>query len=346
LADREKASADEFTLLARAPSPAIADLWVSLLEAGGIHAYVPGTFLADDWAASQRVMGNIGADVFVPRGRLKEARGIVAQHPIDAGSEPEPMVEDLDAELPAAAPAPAPPLAAPRSRRSLLFEILAVCGVIVVPIYFANIRGLVERGLRPWSWPWDLAYGVWVLAYAVPQIVLLRWVISRSGEPASSFGWARFRPIRDLLLGAALLCGWIVLSAITQALVSSANRVESDSALVAFLLGRARQFPPEIAGVLGGLVYVASTVASAFVEELSMRGYLLTRLRTLLGSRSQAIVISSAVWAGGHLYQGLLPVGTHFLEGLVIGWAFSKLGRLWPFALAHAALNVVLDYVS
>jgi hypothetical protein len=79
-------SPDEAVFLERAPSPTVAGLWVSMLEAAGIMAYVPGTYLADDWAISQRVMGNLGADVFVPRSRLAEARSIIAKHPL----EPEP----------------------------------------------------------------------------------------------------------------------------------------------------------------------------------------------------------------------------------------------------------------
>jgi hypothetical protein len=70
---------DDFALLGRAPDAAIAGVWVSLLEAAGIVAYIPGAALADDWAIAQRTMGNLGADVLVPRSRLEEARAIVAK---------------------------------------------------------------------------------------------------------------------------------------------------------------------------------------------------------------------------------------------------------------------------
>jgi hypothetical protein len=76
-------SHDETVLLGRAPNPTIAGLWVSMLEAAGIVAHVPGTYLADDWAISQRVMGNIGADVYVLSSRLAEARSIIAKHPLE-----------------------------------------------------------------------------------------------------------------------------------------------------------------------------------------------------------------------------------------------------------------------
>lgn len=50
-----------------------------MLEAAGIQAYVPGTYLTDEWAATQRITGNIGADVFVARSRLEEARDVIAR---------------------------------------------------------------------------------------------------------------------------------------------------------------------------------------------------------------------------------------------------------------------------
>ena len=81
-------------LLGRAPNAAIAGLWVSMLEAAGIPAHVPGAYLADDWAASQRVFGNIGADVFVPRDRIDEARRVIEKQTF-AADDPE-SADDAD----------------------------------------------------------------------------------------------------------------------------------------------------------------------------------------------------------------------------------------------------------
>jgi membrane protease YdiL (CAAX protease family) len=79
----------------------------------------------------------------------------------------------------------------------------------------------------------------------------------------------------------------------------------------------------------------------AWLEELSVRGYLLTRLRTASVSASNAALISSLAWAGGHLYQGMMAVGMHLFEGLALAWVFLRVRRLWPLALAHAGFNVL-----
>jgi len=47
------------------------------------------------------------------------------------------------------------------------------------------------------------------------------------------------------------------------------------------------------------------------------------------------------VWSGYHIYQGIVPVCIHFVAGVVYGWAFVILKRLWPLVLAHAAFNAV-----
>lgn len=68
---------EEFVLLGRAPSPTMAGVWASLLEAAGILSLIPDTQLADDWAISQRIFRNIAAEVWVPRSRLEEARRVI-----------------------------------------------------------------------------------------------------------------------------------------------------------------------------------------------------------------------------------------------------------------------------
>ena len=59
-------------------------------------------------------------------------------------------------------------------------------------------------------------------------------------------------------------------------------------------------------------------------------------------SKVSSSAISSAVWAGTHLYQGLVPVLLHFIEGLVLATAFFLLKRLWPLVIAHGGFNLLL----
>jgi hypothetical protein len=92
---------DTFVLLGRAPNFEMAGVWASLLEAVGILSLVPGTYLLDEWAATQRMTGNVGADVYVPRSRLEDARRAV-----EHGAPPPDFDEQaLEAESPETEPA-------------------------------------------------------------------------------------------------------------------------------------------------------------------------------------------------------------------------------------------------
>ena len=74
-----------------------------------------------------------------------------------------------------------------------------------------------------------------------------------------------------------------------------------------------------------------------------MRAYLVTRLELLLGSRLWAVVASAALFASYHIYQGPGALVDIFALGLLFGSGYVLLRRVWPFALAHAALDVCIE---
>lgn len=60
------------------PNPYIAEAMVTILRDEGVTAYVEGSNLQDEFAASQRAMGNLTTRVFVPEEQLDEARAVLA----------------------------------------------------------------------------------------------------------------------------------------------------------------------------------------------------------------------------------------------------------------------------
>ena len=76
-----------------------------------------------------------------------------------------------------------------------------------------------------------------------------------------------------------------------------------------------------------------------------MRGYLIPRFERLLRSTSAAVVVSTALFASYHLYQGTHGVIGAGVTGLVYAVAFCSLRRLWPVFVAHALHNYVI-YLS
>jgi membrane protease YdiL (CAAX protease family) len=85
---------------------------------------------------------------------------------------------------------------------------------------------------------------------------------------------------------------------------------------------------------------------AAFGEEISYRGYLLTRAAEV-GGRSKtaywaAVVVSAVLFGYGHFYKGPSGIVDSGMAGLVLGAAFVLSGRnLWVCILAHGFIDTV-----
>ncbi|HEY4127149.1 MAG TPA: CPBP family intramembrane glutamic endopeptidase [Gammaproteobacteria bacterium] len=85
---------------------------------------------------------------------------------------------------------------------------------------------------------------------------------------------------------------------------------------------------------------------AAFGEELSYRGYLVTRAADL-GGRSTlaywlAIVATAVLFGYGHYYKGPVGVVDSGIAGLILGAAYMLAGRnLWVCVLAHGLIDSV-----
>jgi len=92
------------------------------------------------------------------------------------------------------------------------------------------------------------------------------------------------------------------------------------------------------------LVGLSWTLA-AVGEEVAFRGYLLTRLREVLGpSRvavAAAVVLSSAVFGLIHTEQGLVGVLLATIDGVFFAWLRLRFASLWASVIAHGTGNTI-----
>ncbi|MGB6384703.1 MAG: CPBP family intramembrane glutamic endopeptidase [Terriglobales bacterium] len=85
---------------------------------------------------------------------------------------------------------------------------------------------------------------------------------------------------------------------------------------------------------------------AAFGEEISYRGYLVTRAADV-GARSQtmywiAVLMVSVLFGYGHYYKGPSGIVDSGMAGLVLGTAYLLSGRnLWVCILAHGLIDTV-----
>lgn len=102
------------------------------------------------------------------------------------------------------------------------------------------------------------------------------------------------------------------------------------------------QLPPMDTTALGHTLNVAAEIANGFCEELSMRAYLLMRLRAATGSWSVAIRGSTAVFAASHVQYDAYGRASVFVFGLVLaaGWLITR--NLWVVAAAHALGDLLI----
>ncbi|HEY9391451.1 MAG TPA: CPBP family intramembrane glutamic endopeptidase [Mycobacteriales bacterium] len=235
---------------------------------------------------------------------------------------------------------------APVSRRVLRAEVLLVLGVslgiaairaavylvgaLTGPKALADSRALLNTSSAPGR-PWlDLSLQmVGMLAGLVPALLAVH-LLTRDGDVRS--GSARLGLDRGRVGGDAVRGGLLALVIGVPGLALY---------LVSHALGLSAQVVPEsLPAVWWRIpVLVLSAAQNGVLEEVVVTGYLVTRLGQL-GWRPWSAVVGSSVLRGGyHLYQGFSGFAGNLVMGLIFARFFQRTGRVLPLILAHTLLD-------
>jgi membrane protease YdiL (CAAX protease family) len=228
-------------------------------------------------------------------------------------------------------PAPQPvkdaapvPTSLPLTDTEVWWEVMAVLAIGVLPpltsaIVAANVP------VKPPYWLHSLS----LCLHSAGVSFAVLYVISRSGEPWSSFGLAHPKP-RDLVFGLLLaLIGW--------ALWERFGPLLDDYAADANTFFFWPQSGADYAWM------VVRQAANGFAEELVVRAYLITRLTRLMKSPALAVLFSTLAFASYHLHYGPGGLALVALMGLAYGGIYLLIRRVWPFALGHMLFNMFLE---
>jgi len=181
-----------------------------------------------------------------------------------------------------------------------------------------------------------VAVDLWLPSLVLVGMAVVSLAARREGP--ASLGLHRLpRPRRTVLAVLGLTVAWTALQVLLmvplvghltgeQQDVSDFTELEGNVAMLLLLVG-------------------LSWTLAAVGEEVAFRGYLLTRLREVLGpSRvavAAAVVLSSAVFGLIHTEQGLVGVLLATIDGVFFAWLRLRFASLWASVIAHGTGNTI-----
>jgi membrane protease YdiL (CAAX protease family) len=170
-------------------------------------------------------------------------------------------------------------------------------------------------------------------------IALLLLLLRADGQPLAAVGIVRAGAARELLAAS-----WMALGTFGVQIV-----VAIPIGIIGILSGVMQHEATQRTQALGAIAGQASIgefivpllVAAAF-EELAFRGFLVPRMRVLLGSWVWAVLAVSVLFGLGHFYEGALAVVQTAFLGIYFSAMLLLRRRLLGPTVAHAAFNTVM----
>ncbi|WNG40004.1 CPBP family intramembrane metalloprotease [Archangium violaceum] len=179
----------------------------------------------------------------------------------------------------------------------------------------------------------------WLCIRALGMCLLVALLLWRDGQGPAQLGLVREGLGRELLLGIPVIFGAYAVT------LAAAIPLAALGALLK-LTGKEMLARKEVATALveTGLsvpVFAAAMVLVASFEELTFRGFLVPRIRVLLGHWHAAVLVAAVLFGMGHFYQGTLAAAQTAVLGAYFGFVFIHRSRLPSVMLAHAAFNTI-----
>jgi membrane protease YdiL (CAAX protease family) len=177
-----------------------------------------------------------------------------------------------------------------------------------------------------------------VLAIILPTIII-QWLIllavvlairHESGR-ISSIGFTRPRPVHLAAALVFMVMSNIVLAALQAALARFGLAISPDVAKMLEQAGHSTWW------------WLALSITAGICEEACFRGYLLTRLRAVIGRGwVWPVIVATVSFTAGHTYQGWGGLIVIFVYGLMFCALFLMTKSLWPGIFAH----IIQDFVA
>jgi len=175
----------------------------------------------------------------------------------------------------------------------------------------------------------DITYQVVGLALGLAPVLLVAYLLIRSGESIAAIGVDATQPADDLAwgIGLAILVGAVGLGFLFAAKALNLNRQ--------IIVGGGATHWWDV-----GLL-VGQAGGAAISEEIIVGGFLLHRFRQLGWGDGRSLVTAALIRGSYHLYQGWGGAAANAVLGLFFGRIYQKRGRVMPMLIAHFLIDAV-----
>lgn len=211
---------------------------------------------------------------------------------------------------------------------SALNALLHLIGSALAPVPLAKQQATLVGPLAVNHWL-DLSLQLAGVAEALAPVVLVLYLMARSGEAPSVIGLDASEPGRDSARGAVL-----------AAVIGGAGL---GLYLTAYHLGVSLDVVPESLPAIWWRIPVLllDSLQNGLLEEILVIGYLLLRLEQLGWSAGRAITLSALLRGCYHLYQGLGGFVGNAIMGAIFAALYKRWGRVMPLVVAHTLIDAV-----
>jgi WD40 repeat protein/membrane protease YdiL (CAAX protease family) len=222
------------------------------------------------------------------------------------------------------------------SQREQIIEVSVFILFLIIPWVFGAIFFLLKSEKQSeLNFFWMAISSTFELLVLVALIFFFAW---RNKEPMGRFGWNFKNRWRDIGLGIVLYFPFILgigllglVIAYLWQLVFSVP-VKDVPQIPPFLI-------PQKGETLLAFIFICVVATS---EEIIFRGYLLRRFQAIFRSTTAAILLSSAIFAVGHYYQGLPRIVLFFFVGIFYAiLALRRQSLVSPIVL-HFLQNIMI----
>jgi membrane protease YdiL (CAAX protease family) len=210
-----------------------------------------------------------------------------------------------------------------------LYALVNFIGSLTAQQSLSKQTAVLNGSLAPGRPLLDLFLQLLSITLALAPVLLVFYLLARSGERPSSIGLDAREPGLDLARGAVLAA---VIGGSGLGLYLAAYHLGVELNVVAENL-------PDVWWRIP--ILILSAAQNATLEEVIVVGYLLSRLDRLGVKPPAAIAISAVIRGSYHLYQGAGGFIGNATMGVIFGFLYRRWGRVTPLIIAHTLIDAV-----